>query len=315
MSESHQLLTTSLSLAGNTFGWILAGLAARRLGVLPLSLVNRISRISFNTILPLLLFSGATQLDIGQRDNFTYLWAGAIATLLNVVLVWQYAKWRGIPRAYQGIFVQGAYRANLAIIGISLCTSAYGEKGLVLASLAIALWTTLFNILAVIVLSRTLEEHQSPLSTMAGILRNPLIIAIAAGTALALSPLQSPPVVITAGKFISAYFLPLILLCIGAAMDLSALRNSGALVWQATFWRLVIAPAICLTCALLMGVQGMELGVLFLLMAAPVAAASFVMVVAARGDGACAANILMLSTLLSAISVPAGFALLTWLSL
>ena len=50
--------------------------------------------------------------------------------------------------------------------------------------------------------------------------------------------------------------------------------------------------------ALLMGVRDEPLGVLFLLTASPVAAASFVMVVAARGDGVLAANIVVLTTLL-----------------
>lgn len=56
--------------------------------------------------------------------------------------------------------------------------------------------------------------------------------------------------------------------------------------------------------------RGAELGVLFLLLSSPVAAASFVMVVAVRGDANLAANIIVLSTLLSGISVTLGFALL-----
>jgi len=46
------------------------------------------------------------------------------------------------------------------------------------------------------------------------------------------------------------------------------------------------------------------------LLSSPVAAASFVMVVAARGDGTLASNMIVLTTLLSIVSVTAGFALL-----
>jgi predicted permease len=60
-----------------------------------------------------------------------------------------------------------------------------------------------------------------------------------------------------------------------------------------------------------MGVRGEQLGILFLLLSSPVAAASFVMVVAARGDGALAANIVVLSTLCSVVTVTAGFYLLS----
>jgi predicted permease len=50
-------------------------------------------------------------------------------------------------------------------------------------------------------------------------------------------------------------------------------------------------------------------------MSSPVAAASFVMVVAARGDGVLAANIVVLTTLLSVVTVTAGFFLLSLFAL
>jgi hypothetical protein len=145
--------------------------------------------------------------------------------------------------------------------------------------------------------------------------RNPLIIGIAAGVIVALSGLPVPEFVATVGTGLSTFFLPVMLLCIGGAMQLSSLRNTGLLTWEATVWRLCIGPALAVVLALLMGVRGEQLGVLFLLMSSPVAAASFVMVVAARGDGALAANIVVLTTLLSVVTVTAGFFLLSLFSL
>ncbi len=98
-------------------------------------------------------------------------------------------------------------------------------------------------------------------------------------------------------------------------MQLSKLRESGSLAWEASVWRLCVGPLLTVLVALAIGVRGEPLGVLFLLMSAPVAAASFVMVVAARGDGVLAANIVVLSTLLSIVTVTLGFFLLSLLSL
>ena len=52
--------------------------------------------------------------------------------------------------------MQSAFRSNLAIVGVALTFSAYGELGPVLAALPIALMTVLYNILAVWVLNTTL---------------------------------------------------------------------------------------------------------------------------------------------------------------
>ena len=110
------------------------------------------------------------------------------------------------------------------------------------------------------------------------------------------------------------YFLPVMLLCIGGAMKLSDLRGAGAITWEAALWRLCVAPLVGVVLAVALGVRGEQLGVLFLLLSSPVAAASFVMVVAVRGDGVLAANIVVLSTLLSVVTVTLGFFLLSlWL--
>jgi predicted permease len=114
---------------------------------------------------------------------------------------------------------------------------------------------------------------------------------------------------------LSAFFLPLVLVCIGASMNFSRLYTAGMLTWEASFWRLCVAPLMGVLVALLLGVQDEQLGVLFLLLASPVAASSHVMVVAARGDGTLAANIVVLTTLLSLVTITIGFFVLSVFSL
>ena len=98
-------------------------------------------------------------------------------------------------------------------------------------------------------------------------------------------------------------------------MQLSSLRDTGAIAWEATLWRLLVAPALAMVIAFGMGVSAEALGVLFLLVASPVPASSFVMVVAARGDGVLAANIVVLTTLFSVVTVTLGFFVLSVLGL
>jgi predicted permease len=294
---------------------VVLGLVLRRLGVLTETLINRVSLWSFRLGLPVMLFAGAAQVDYCALGAAYYLLAGVFATCLTLALAWLYSGWRGHPRPLQGIFVQAAFRSNLAIIGIALAVAAYGERGPVLAALPVAMLTALYNVLAVWVLNTTLGAGATIAGVLGGIARNPLIIGIAAGVLLAVSGVPTPAFVAPLGAGLSTFFLPLMLLCIGGAMQLSKLRSTGLIAWEATVWRLCVGPLIAVVLALAMGVRGEPLGVLFLLMSAPVAAASFVMVVAARGDGVLAANIVVLTTLLSIITVTLGFFLLSMLSL
>jgi len=310
-TESLALLYSALAVSVPTFAWVVLGLLLRRAGLVSAALIGTVSRLAFNYGLPLMLFTSAAQVDYSALGSARYLLAGALGTLLTLALAWLYSLWRDHPRAQRGIFVQAAFRSNLAIVGLGLAVSAYGERGPLLAALPVALLTALYNVLAVWVLNSTLGSGTSLRVLLLGIARNPLIIGIVAGVMLAVSGLPVPAVVAPAGSLLSAFFLPLMLVCIGGSMQLSKLRGTGPLAWEATFWRLCVGPLLTVLLALAMGVRDEPLGVLFLLLSSPVAAASFVMVVAARGDGVLAANIVVLTTILSMATVTVGFFLLS----
>lgn len=315
VTDALTLFYAALAVSLPTFAWVVVGVVLKALGLLPPALVETLSRLAFNFGLPVMLFAGAAQVDYSTLGSARYLLAGVLATLLMLVLSGYYARWRRFPRPLQGIFVQAAFRSNLAIVGVALTFSAYGERGPVLAALPIALMTVLYNILAVWVLNTTLGASTSMHRVLLDIVRNPLIIGITAGVCLAVSGLPVPTVLRPVGAGLSTFILPLVLVCIGGSMNLSRLYKAGSLTWEASLWRLCVAPIIGVSVALLIGVRDEQLGVLFLLLAAPVAASSHVMVVAARGDGTLAANIVVLSTLLSIVTITVGFFVLSVFSL
>jgi predicted permease len=315
VSDTLALFYAALAVSLPTFAWVVLGVVLRMVGVLRPALNAKLSRIAFMTGLPLMLFAGAAQVDYSHLGSALYLLAGVLATLLTLVLAWYYSRWRGHPRALRGIFVQAAFRSNLAIVGVAMTFSAYGERGPVLAALPIALMTVLYNILAVWVLNSTLGSSTTIRSVLLGIARNPLIIGITAGVLLSVSGLPVPGVLRPLGSGLSTFFLPLVLVCIGASMNFSHLYKAGALTWESSLWRLCVAPLLGILLAWALGVRDEQLGVMFLLLAAPVAASSHVMVVAARGDGTLAANIIVLTTLLSLVTITLGFFVLSALSL
>jgi predicted permease len=315
VTDALALFYAALSVSLPTFAWVLLGVLLKTIGLLSQALNDKLSRFAFTFGLPLMLFAGAAQVDYSGVGSSLYLLAGVLATLLTLVLSWNYSRWRGHPLEYRGIFVQSAFRSNLAILGVALTYSAYGERGPVLAALPVALMTVLYNILAVWVLNTTLGSSTSARSVVLGVVRNPLIIGISAGVCLSVSGLPLPEGLRTIGSGLSAFFLPMVLVCIGASMNFSRLYKAGSLTWESSLWRLCVAPFVGILLVWSMGVRDEQLGVMFLLLASPVAASSHVMVMAARGDGTLAANIVVLTTLLSLVTITVGFFLLSMLSL
>ncbi|MBA6412507.1 AEC family transporter [Parahaliea sp. F7430] len=315
MSEPLALIFTSLSVSGPTFAWVLLGVLLRRVGLLGQRYIDRFSGFAFTVGIPILLFSSAATVDYSKVFGASYLLAGVLATLTTLSCSALYAYLRRFPRQDAGVFVQAAFRSNLAIVGIALCHAAYGDSGVALAALPVAVMTALYNILAVWVLSLTHEANHSIGRILIGMARNPLLIGILLGVFVALLKLPLPALVGDTAGWLSTYFLPMTLVAIGASIQLNTLHRLGRLAWEATAWRLCVAPALGLAVALLLAVEGQALGVIFLLLSAPVAAASFVMVVAAKGNATSAANVIVLSTLLSSITVTLGFSVLVYLGL
>jgi len=206
-----------------------------------------------------------------------------------------------------GVFIQGAFRGNLVILGLAFCANAYGEKGLAIAALPVAMTVLVYNIFSVYVLNRSLHSANGTLKpTLIGIAKNPLIIAIFLGLIINALDISMPKVLLDSGKYLSQMVLPLALICIGGALDISRFKSFDSATIAATTWKLFLSPAIACAISIPLNVRGENLAILFLLSASPTATISFVMVQAMNGNTKLAANIIVQTTLGSMLTVTVG---------
>jgi|TARA_R110000822_G_scaffold59736_13_gene148953 predicted permease len=316
MNEAS-LLAFSLSITGPIFMVVLLGLLLKRLGVIQTQFVQPASDLVFKVGLPAILFLSIYRADL---DNFSMglpLLVAIPITLMMFALSLPLARLFIVDKGDCGVFVQGAFRGNLAVIGLAFCSNAYGEAGLAAAAVPVAVLTILYNLLAVVALNPIESgDHQSPLRRIVmNTLKNPLLIGIALGFMMKFSGLPLPKLIEDTGNYFARMTLPLALLCIGASMNMKALKHSGVSTVAASILKLIVAPLLMVSMAIWLGVRGMELGILFFLVASPTAVASFIQVRAMGGNGEFAANIVVMSTLLGIVTVTAGLLVLKAFSL
>lgn len=310
VADLFLLLTLSFAAILPAFGWIALGMAARRLVPGSLGFFKKGERAVFYAGMPVVLCLSAARLDFTSLQASRPLLAGIVAFCLVAAGAYAYGGWRGFSLGHRGVVSQGAYRGNLAIIGLALCASAFGPDGLVAAAMPIAVWTLLFNVIAVILLNHTHGGRSSPLQALRGMATNPLIVGIAAGAALSVFGVSLPEPVHHFGERFAEVVIPFALVCLGGAISLQAARESRPELVTASFWRLVISPVVAVLACLLFGVRGTELGVTLLLLGGPAAAACHVMVAAVGGNARLAANIVMVTTLLAPVTLSVGLFLL-----
>ncbi|WP_296242362.1 MULTISPECIES: AEC family transporter [unclassified Psychrobacter] len=297
------------------------GFFMQRRGEASQTFIDQASSFVFNYCLPCLLFFSVVDSDVDYSKQITLIVAGILVTFILFIGAEIYAKYFVSKPADQGVFVQGIFRSNMAIIGLATVANAYGERGLSIGAVYMGVVTILFNILAVITLSRvskSVDDTWLSRSTMIikKLFTNPLIIALVAAFVYKASPL--PPitgVIHTTGDLMAAVALPLALICAGASIDLKSMLHPSGLSMQASIGRIVVAPLIAIAIGLGFGLSGVHMGVLFLMAASPTAAASYVMAKAMGGNDVLAANILAFTTVVGMFGMAIGAAILRGLGL
>ncbi len=264
----------------------------------------QLERLTYFLLFPALLVEklGTASVDGGRILPMAAAVAATLAAMTVLVLVLR--PWLGVAGPGFTSVYQGSIRFN-TYVGVASAFALFGDQGAAVAALTIALLIPLVNVLCVAVLSRHAGGRGSVAGTLRGILRNPLILACAAGIALNLSgiglPLGSDGVL----EIIGRAALPLGLMAVGAGLQLRRAGTEGVAMGSALVLKLAVMPAIAWVSAGLLRLDPLETAVLVLFAALPTAPSAYILARQMGGDHALLARILTLQTLVAAGSLPA----------
>ncbi|VVO25045.1 AEC family transporter [Pseudomonas fluorescens] len=302
----------TLNITAPVFAMLFLGVLLKRIDWINDNFIHTASALVFNVTMPALLFLGILHADLHSALQPSLLIYFSIATLAGFAIAWGWAIWR-CPREDRGIYTQGAFRGNNGVIGLALAASMYGDYGISLGAILAGLVILFYNTLSSIVLAVYSPVIKSdPWSIFKSVLSNPLIISVMAATPFAYFQIGLPDWLETSGGYLAKMTLPLALICIGGTLSLAALRKSGEMALSASLVKMIGLPVLATLGAWLCGFRGPELGILFLYFGSPTAAASFVMARQANGNHELAAAIIVITTLMAAVTTNVGIFLLQW---
>lgn len=296
-------LIFSLNATLPVFLLMVAGGVLGRLGFLPAAFCKAADRLTFTVTLPVMLFLDMAGLDI-RRDfepKFVLFCAGA--TLAGILATWALARALMRDKAVVGEFVQAAYRSSAAILGVAFIQNIYGSSGM--APLMILGSVPLFNIFAVLILMIESPQHQAPrpARVLRGVLTNPILLGIVAGTVFSLLPVQMSAIAEKTLTSLSSLTTPLALLSIGAGFKgASAIRRAGPTL-AAAFIKTVGLSLVFIPCAVALGFRQQELVALLIMLGSPTTPSAYVMARNMGHEGVLTASAVALTTLLSALTL------------
>ncbi|MDO6585053.1 AEC family transporter [Salipiger sp. 1_MG-2023] len=264
-------------------------------------------RLNYFVLFPALLVSSLANAPVND-PALLRLGGAAIATICAAAaLLWGLRLLRPLPAARFGPALQGIVRFN-TYLALSLLALLGGPDALERAAIYLALAVPLVNVLSILALSEG-SAARHPLRLAATMLRNPLILACLVGFALALSGIGLPFGTQSLLKLLGQGSLPLGLLCVGAALNLPALRRNLSALAGAGAARLLLMPGLAAVVGHAFALPRTELLVLIVFSAVPTAPTAYVLTRQLRGDGPLMAGIVTAQTLAALASLP----LVLWL--
>jgi hypothetical protein len=293
------------------FALILLGVALTRLRFPGADFWPSAERLIYYLLFPSLLFVNLAQ---ARLEGLPVL--GMAAALIGGVLAASallliIRPWLGLSGAAFGSLFQGAIRQN-TYVGLAGAAGLAGELGLTLSAIAIAALVPLLNLLSVGVLSFfAASGRRSWKSALLEVLRNPLIVACAAGVAVNYAALSLPGALVSVLELLGRAALPLGLLSVGAALRFRiSVRELWAIALSSGL-KLVLSPLVVLLLCGQFGVSGPALLVAVLFAALPTSVSSYLLSRLMGGDEHLMAAIITLQTLLAMLSLPL---LLGWIT-
>ena len=311
LTEFLSTLNFSFAVTGPIFMMVVLGSILKYYGIIGQAFVDQASILVFKISLPILLGMSMIKTDIATVFDPATIANASLSTFLVFILLTLTASIVVKNPRDKGVYVQGAFRGNLAIVGLALCVNLYGDAGIAKASIVMSILSLVYNILSIYTLTTTLTDKKLNLFSMIiSMTKNPLIIGIVLGIMINLLHIPVHPVIMQTGDYLSQLTLPVALLCIGASLSFADMKDTKTVATIAVIAKLIVSPIIITYIAYLSGFSKMDLGIVFLMSSTPTAAASYIMVKAMKGNETLAANIIVMSTVASLFTVSFGLAML-----
>ena len=295
---------------------VAVGYILKRVGMLDGTVAKVLNKLVFRVFLPCMLFLNMYNISDLADIDFGFVLYAVAATLALFAIAFVAVIFFTKDNSKRGALVQAVFRANYALVGIPLATSLFGTEGAIAATVLSAFLIPVFNALAVIGLSVFSSGKKPSLKKIIiGVVKNPLIQSIALGfVVLGIRAIfvrfgisfrldDVEPLYKTISS-LSSVATPLALLALGAQFELSAIPHLKKYIIFGVLARNLIVPLLGIGVAYFIGAfSGAHFATFVAVFCTPVAVSSVPMAQEMDSDVSLAGQLVIWSTLFSAISI------------
>lgn len=302
------LLWQYFLLCAPLFGTVLLGYAVARLPFWLLRFTQIASKIVFAVLLPALLFHKLSDVaslpPVDTRLLFAFFGGCFIVFAIGRLVAFAVFRLDGVA---QSVFALGGIFSNNVLLGLPLARATLGPAAVPPAALVIVFNSlTLWTLVSVSIewAKHGASSVQAFARTAVGVLTNPIVASILAGTAFSYSGLHMPDAVRSVLAMLAAIAGPAALLVLGMGLASHGMPTSLGESIAITGIKLIVQPLVVWLLARALGLPAVESKVVVVLASMSVGANVYLMATQFERLEAAVAASLVLSTALAALTTP-----------
>ena len=297
-----------LALTAPLFLLVLLGYALSRWGRWPREASDALTRFVFSVAIPAFLFrlmAGFSRLPhVDARLLLAYFGGCLVVYALGRMLAATLFRMDGVS---QSVFAMGGIFANLVLLGVPLTKVTLGDASMPSASLVIVFNSLLLWTLVTVSVEWARHRELSVrgiAATAVAVVGNPVVAGILLGTAFGFTGLTLPRMVDETISLLSQAAIPMSLIVLGMGLSEFGIHASWRQSFAIAALKLAVAPFAIYVIARALALPSRELVSVVVMGSMPVGANVYLMAKEFETLEGAVASSLVLTTALSAVTIP-----------
>ena len=284
--------------------YLIIGITLKVTGVIKDEEVKKFTHVVFVTLYPFIMFDNLYGKNIADNMDVKLGLYAVGFTVLQFAASWIFVCAIEKSNYERGAMIQALYRSNYVLMGFPIAVNLFGKGNITAVAIIMMLVVPFYNITAVIVFETFRGGKVNFGQMLKRILTNPIIDGgIAAFIVMILGITLPQPIVNTVGTLSDAT-APIAMILLGAALNLKGFSSDRKRIAICTIGKLVVFPAIGIAGAVFLGIRDVKLIAVTLMVAAPIALASYAMASSMGGNGKLAGELVVITTIASCFTIP-----------
>lgn len=284
--------------------YLIIGIVLRATKVLGDRSVKKFTHVIFVALYPFMMFDNLYDRNIGSHMNAPLVFYSVVFTLFQIVVSWIFVCRIEPENYHRGAMIQAMFRSNYVLVGLPIAINLLGKANVAPIAVVLLFIVPIYNSASVLLFERFRGGKVNIKDMILRILTNPIIEGGLAALVFIIFGIKLPEIVHSTVTTLSDCTSPIALMLLGAGLNFGAFKSDRSRIAICTLGKLIVFPALGIAGAVIMGLKDAELIAVTLMVAAPVALASYAMASSMGGNGRLAGELVVITTVISCFTMP-----------